>query len=387
MQTDILTPGLLEELYCASCGKAYDAGYTQSYATCCNQPLLARYHLPHCSPAELIDAPVESIWRYHHLLPVQHQKNIVSLGEGMTRIHSLEKLADALSIQQLLLKDEATNPTGSFKARGMSVAISKAKENGIEHCILPTAGNAGTALAAYAAKAGMQATVIMPAHTPHTIQDACRLYGASLILIDGLIDACGRKARELAAQTGAFDFSTMKEPYRLEGKKTMGYEIAEQLNWQLPDVIVYPTGGGTGLIGMWKAFAEMQQMGWIGEKLPRMVVVQSENCNPMIQMFETGIFPETYEAKASAAYGLAVPSPFAKNQIQKVLRESNGMAIEVSEQDIHNTTAELAATQGLLLSPEGSAAFSGLKKLIEKDYIKEEDTVLFLNTGAWHTYR
>lgn len=305
----------------------------------------------------------------------------------MTRIYALQELASSLHIRQLLLKEEGTNPTGSFKARGMSAAISKAKENGIEHCILPTAGNAGTAMAAYAAKAGMQATVIMPAHTPKAIQDACILYGASLVLVDGLIDACGRKARELSAQTGAFDFSTMKEPYRLEGKKTMGYEIAEQLNWQLPDVIVYPTGGGTGLIGMWKAFAEMQALGWIGDKLPKMVVVQTENCNPMIQMFETGIFPENYEAKASAAYGLAVPSPFAKNQVQKVLKESRGMAVAVTEKEISDTTAKLAATQGLLLSPEGSAAFSGLKKLIEKDYIKEEDSVLFFNTGAWHTYR
>lgn len=305
----------------------------------------------------------------------------------MTRIYALQELASSLHIRQLLLKEEGTNPTGSFKARGMSAAISKAKENGIEHCILPTAGNAGAAMAAYAAKAGMQATVIMPAHTPKAIQDACILYGASLVLVDGLIDACGRKARELSAQTGAFDFSTMKEPYRLEGKKTMGYEIAEQLNWQLPDVIVYPTGGGTGLIGMWKAFAEMQALGWIGDKLPKMVVVQTENCNPMIQMFETGIFPENYEAKDSAAYGLAVPSPFAKNQVQKVLKESRGMAVAVTEKEISDTTAKLAATQGLLLSPEGSAAFSGLKKLIEKDYIKEEDSVLFFNTGAWHTYR
>lgn len=387
MQTELLTHCLLQELYCSYCGKAFDAGRVQTYATCCNQPLLAKYHLPSCPPSELIEEDIQSIWRYHALLPVQHKENIISLGEGMTRIYALQELASSLHIRQLLLKEEGTNPTGSFKARGMSAAISKAKENGIEHCILPTAGNAGTAMAAYAAKAGMQATVIMPAHTPKAIQDACILYGASLVLVDGLIDACGRKARELSAQTGAFDFSTMKEPYRLEGKKTMGYEIAEQLNWQLPDVIVYPTGGGTGLMGMWKAFAEMQALGWIGDKLPKMVVVQTENCNPMIQMFETGIFPENYEAKASAAYGLAVPSPFAKNQVQKVLKESRGMAVAVTEKEISDTTAKLAATQGLLLSPEGSAAFSGLKKLIEKDYIKEEDSVLFFNTGAWHTYR
>ncbi len=327
------------------------------------------------------------MWRYAELLPVFDEENIVSLGEGWTPIYDLQKLAAQLNTKKILLKDESANPTGSFKARGLSVAISKAKEFNITHCIIPTAGNAGGAMSAYAAKAGIKATVIMPKHTPKTLQEECRLYEAELILLDGLIDACGKKAKQLCAETGAYDMSTMKEPYRLEGKKTLGLEIAEQLNWRLPDVIIYPTGGGTGLVGMWKAFKEMQQLGWITGKLPRMIIVQSKNCNPMIQMFETGIFPETFTPEASIANGLAVPYPFAKDLIQEVVRESKGTGVTVTEEEIAAGIENVAVQEGLLLSPEGSATYVGLKKLIEKDYIKEDDTVLLFNTGSWYKYR
>lgn len=327
------------------------------------------------------------MWRYAEWLPVIDTANRVSLGEGWTPIHALYKLAAKVGLQKLLLKDESVNPTGSFKARGLSVAVSKAKELGITHCIIPTAGNAGGALSAYAAKANIKATVIMPKHTPETLKEECRLHGADLILIDGLIDACGKKAKQLADKTGAFDMSTMKEPYRLEGKKTLGFEIAEQLNWQLPDTIIYPTGGGTGLIGMWKAFKEMQQLGWLPGRLPKMIIVQSKNCNPMIQMFETGIFPETFSPEASMAYGLAVPSPFAKDLIQQVVKESKGTAVTVSEEEMRKGIEDFAATEGILLSPEGSATYMGLKKLIEKDYIREDETVLLFNTGSWSKYR
>ena len=327
------------------------------------------------------------MWRYAEWLPVIDTANRVSLGEGWTPIHVLYKLAAKVGLQKLLLKDESVNPTGSFKARGLSVAVSKAKELGITHCIIPTAGNAGGALSAYAAKANIKATVIMPKHTPETLKEECRLHGADLILIDGLIDACGKKAKQLSDKTGAFDMSTMKEPYRLEGKKTLGFEIAEQLNWQLPDTIIYPTGGGTGLIGMWKAFKEMQQLGWLPGRLPKMIIVQSKNCNPMIQMFETGIFPETFSPEASMAYGLAVPSPFAKDLIQKVVKESKGTAVTVSEEEMRKGIEDFAATEGILLSPEGSATYMGLKKLIEKDYIREDETVLLFNTGSWSKYR
>lgn len=328
------------------------------------------------------------MWRYSAFLPVLNPENIVSLEEGWTPIHTLSKIASTLGINRVWLKDESMNPTGSFKARGLSIAISKAKELGITHCIIPTAGNAGGALSAYAAKAGIKATVVMPKHTPSTLQEECRYHGAELILLDGLIDTCGKKVKQLAAETGAFDMSTMKEPYRIEGKKTLGYEIAEQLKWQLPDVIIYPTGGGTGLIGMWKAFKELQQLGWIAEgPLPRMIIVQSNKCNPMIQMFENGSFPESYVPEASMAYGLAVPHPFAKDLIQQVVNESGGTAITVSEEEIQKGMHEVATKEGLLLSPEGSATFIGLKKLIEKDYISEDETVMLFNTGSWNKYR
>jgi len=386
VETTIVTTSLLKDLRCASCQKRYPISEIQNYATCCNQPLLATYHLAPVSKKILQNRPL-TMWRYAEWLPIIDEANIVSLGEGWTPIHSLHKLAAQLGLKKILLKDESVNPTGSFKARGLSVAVSKAKEFGISHCIIPTAGNAGGALSAYAARARIKATVIMPKHTPETLKEECRSNGADLILIDGLIDACGKKAKQLAEKTGAFDMSTMKEPYRLEGKKTLGFEIAEQLNWQLPDVIIYPTGGGTGLIGMWKAFKEMQQLGWLPGRLPRMVIVQSKNCNPMIQMFETGIFPETYSAEASKAYGLAVPSPFAKDLIQKVVKESKGTAITVSEEEMMNGIEVFAATDGMLLSPEGSATYMGLKKLIEKDYIREDETVLIFNTGSWSKYR
>ncbi len=328
-----------------------------------------------------------NMWRYAEFLPVYDPDNIVSLGEGWTPIHSLKKLSAQLGIKELLLKDESVNPTGSFKARGLSAAISKAKELGIEHCIIPTAGNAGNAMSAYAAKAGIKATVIMPKHTPSAIKDACSLYGAELILLDGLIDACGKKATQLAAETGAFNMSTMKEPYRLDGKKTLGFEIAEQLNWCLPDLIIYPTGGGTGLIGMWLAFKEMHRLGWLTGKLPRMVIVQSKKCNPMIQMFESGKAPETFMPEASIAYGLSVPYPFAKDLVQQVVLESNGTAITITEEEMEEGIEDMAVAEGMLLSPEGSATYIGLKKLIEKDYVKEDESILLFNTGSWFNYR
>lgn len=386
METVVSQHSLITHLSCAACGRIYPFETVQSYAACCNQPLSANYFLEEQSTALLTNKPF-TMWRYSAFLPVIDPESIISLEEGWTPIHTLSKTEITSKVTRLLLKDESMNPTGSFKARGLSVAVSKAKELGITHCIIPTAGNAGGALSAYAAKANIKATVVMPRHTPMTLQNECRYYGAELILMDGLIDACGKKVKQLVAETGAFDMSTMKEPYRIEGKKTLGYEIAEQLQWQLPDVIIYPTGGGTGLIGMWKAFKEMQQLGWITRKrLPRMIIVQSKKCNPMIQMFETGSFPETYVPQASFAYGLAVPHPFAKDQIQQVVRESGGTAITVGEEEMQKAMHEIAATEGLLLSPEGSATFVGLKKLIEKDYVHEDETVMLFNTGSWNKY-
>ena len=374
------------ELYCPSCGTAYNINTLQTFATCCNQPLLTRYNTENVSKS-IIDTSVSSMWRYAAMLPLFDMSNLVSLEEGSTPNILLTKTASKLNQHKIILKDEGVNPTGSFKARGISVAVSKAKELGIEHIVIPTAGNAGGALAAYAAKADIKATVIMPRHTSETLKEECRLYGADLILLDGLIDACGKLAGKLKQEKGYFDMSTLKEPYRLEGKKTLGYEIAEKLNWQLPDVIIYPTGGGTGLIGMWKAFKEMKEMGWITGKLPRMVVVQTENCNPMIQAFNIGNIPDTYVATPSKALGLAVPRPFAKDLILDAVRASNGTAISISEAEMEQGIMDIASSEGILLSPEGSATFIGLKKLIEKDWIKEDETVLLFNTGSWYKYR
>ena len=386
MITDKTTTSRATELYCPSCGTSYDINSLQTFATCCNQPLLTRYNTENVSKG-IIDTSVSSMWRYAALLPLFDMSNLVSLEEGSTPNILLTKTAAKLNQHKIILKDEGVNPTGSFKARGISVAVSKAKELGIEHIVIPTAGNAGGALAAYAAKADIKATVIMPRHTSETLKEECRLYGADLILLDGLIDACGKMAGKLKQEKGYFDMSTLKEPYRLEGKKTLGYEIAEQLNWQLPDVIIYPTGGGTGLIGMWKAFREMKEMGWITGKLPRMVVVQTENCNPMIQAFNIGNIPDTYVATPSKALGLAVPRPFAKDLILDAVRASNGTAISISEAEMEQGISDIASSEGILLSPEGSATFIGLKKLIEKDWVKEDETVLLFNTGSWYKYR
>ncbi|HEX8333175.1 MAG TPA: threonine synthase [Segetibacter sp.] len=386
MEISTSTVSFAKTLQCPQCEKSYDIYTEQSYATCCNQPLITLYN-QNTLNKKLLPQRVQSMWRYIELLPLFDEENIVSLGEGWTKILRLDKLAAKSNLSTVLLKDESTNPTGSFKARGISMAISKAKELGIQHCIIPTAGNAGGALSAYCAKAGIGATVIMPRHTANALKEECKLYGAELILLDGLIDSCGKKAKQLSEEKGHFDMSTMKEPFRLEGKKTIGFEIAEQLNWKLPDVIIYPTGGGTGLIGMWKAFAEMKQLGWITGKLPRMVIVQSDNCAPMMHMYKTGKISPDFKPEPSLAYGLAVPYPFAKDLMMKVINESNGTVVTVSEDEIEKGIEEIASDEGLLLSPEGSSTCVAMQKLAEAEWIQEHETVLLFNTGSWYKYR
>ncbi len=373
-------------LACPNCKKKYDIHSIQSFATCCNQPLITAYQNDPLSKEVFKNRPL-NMWRYQEVLPVFDKKNIVSLGEGWTPIHKLKKLASENGINKILMKDESVNPTGSFKARGISMAISKAKEFGITNVVIPTAGNAGGALSAYCAKAGINATVIMPRHTTETLKEECRLFGAELILLDGLIDKCGKLAKQLSEEHGYFDMSTMKEPYRLEGKKTLGYEIAEQLNWKLPDVIIYPTGGGTGLIGMWKAFKEMKNLGWIEGPLPRMVIVQSSNCDPMLQMYNDGKIGSDFNPQPSLAYGLAVPFPFAKDLMMDVIKESNGTVITTSEEDITKGISNIATKEGFLLSPEGSATYVAMQKLLYKYWIKESEEVLLFNTGSWYKYR
>ncbi|WP_026751922.1 threonine synthase [Sediminibacterium sp. C3] len=376
----------IRSLECSNCGKLYSHETIQTFATCCNVPLNAIYDLPF-RDAQFINTALQTMWRYQPVLPVLNETNIVSLEEGFTPVSQLNKLSMHLGIHEIWLKDDAKNPTGSFKARGLSMGVSKAKELGIKKMVIPTAGNAGGALSAYCAKAEIEATVIMPRHTAETLKEECRMYGANLILLDGLIDTCGKMARSIAAETGAFDMSTMKEPYRLEGKKTLGYEIAEQFNWLLPDIIIYPAGGGTGLIGIWKAFKELLSMNLIKGILPKMVLVQSDQCSPMVHLFQEGKLPDSYAPQSSAAYGLAVPYPFATQMMLTVLRESNGIALTVSEKEMEDGIQQIAKAEGQLLSPEGAATFMAAKKLLQSQFIKEADKVLLVNTGSWYKYR
>ncbi|MFM6924183.1 MAG: threonine synthase [Ferruginibacter sp.] len=378
---------LMQNLECSNCGRSYDPEQINTFADCCNKPLTANYDLATGISKRDIDYRDNSIWRYHMLLPVIDKRNIISLGEGMTPILHLQTLGKKYTLPNLFLKDETLNPTGSFKARGLSVAVSKAKEMGISSCIIPTAGNAGGAMSAYCAKAGIKATVIMPRHTPLVFQQECTLYGAELILTEGLISDCGRLAKKLQQESGAFDMSTLKEPYRLEGKKTLGYEIAEQFNWQLPDVIIYPTGGGTGLVAIWKAFREMVAMGWIKNKLPRMIVVQAENCQPIVWSW-IGMHANAaaYTGKASLANGLAVPNPFGEDMIMQTLKESSGTALAVTEEEMVVCVKELAAAEGILVAPEGAAVFKGLLKLLADGFIDRDEKILLLNTGSGYKY-
>ena len=378
----------LQFLQCSACDRQYDKFERITFAkcdSCSGNPIIATYDLRKSKPKRIIDKKENSMWRYRSLLPLTEVKNKVSLGEGWTPILSLSTLKSKYELDWLMMKDESRNPTGSFKARGLSMAVSKAKELGIESCIIPTAGNAGGAMSAYCAKAGISSVVVMPSHTPEAFKKECLYFGAELILVDGLISDCAKKVREISKVKDCFDVSTMKEPYRLEGKKTMGYEIAEQLNWELPDVILYPTGGGTGLIGMWKAFHEMQELKWIGKKLPRMIAVQTESIRPVVNEF-FGINPTEKDHVKTIANGLAVPNPFALQLMIQVIKESNGTAIAVTDREIIESLKEIAQTEGMFISPEGAALIPALKKLLKEGAITQSDKILLLNTGSAYKY-
>lgn len=379
------TKSLASHLYCSECSTTYNIERLQNFSRCCNKPLLTKYHNLKYFEKKTLIYRENTMWRYHEVLPVFDLKNRVTLGEGMTPILPMKNIESKYGFDQLWVKDEGRNPTGSFKSRGLSVAISKAKELGVQSCVIPTAGNAGGAMSAYCAAAGIKATVIMPRHTPKAFQDECNFYGAELILIDGLIDQCGELAAFIQKDTGAFNLSTLKEPYRLEGKKTMGYEIAEQMKWELPEVIVYPTGGGTGLIGIWKAFQEMISMGWLdGGHLPRMVIVQSLNCAPMVDFVHGNNINAPYgESKAN---GLAVPKAFGKDLIKKVIQESRGEAIAVDEQKLLKAAIELSRAEGISFSPEGGATWVGLQNLVASGVISKEEKILLINTGSASKY-
>jgi threonine synthase len=327
------------------------------------------------------------MWRWHELMPVAERDNVVTLGEGDTPLLEAPRLGASAGFATVRIKDEGNNPSGSFKARGLSAAVSKAKELGARAIALPTAGNAGGAAAAYAARAGIECHVFMPADTPRVFRIECERYGALVTLVDGLIDACGRLVAEQAPREGWHDVSTLKEPYRVEGKKTMGYEIAEQLGWELPDAIVYPTGGGTGLIGMWKAFDEMEERGWIGSRRPKMIAVQAEGCAPIPRAFAEGAAESRkWEDARTYASGLRVPRAFADFLILRDVRASGGAAVAVSDDEMRRACDEIGALEGLFVAPEGGATWAGAKKLADSGILDRSSRVVLFNTGTGFKY-
>lgn len=374
-------------LECPECGERHDPDRLQTYCLKCDSPLLARYDLSTPIDKESIASRTGGIWRWRELLPLRDESFIVYLGEGDTPLVRIPKIADALGLEHVTVKDESANPTGTFKARGLAVALSKAAELGVEKFVIPTAGNAGGALAAYAAKGGFEAHVFMPQDAPELNQIEVKVAGAHLHLVDGLIDLAGEEAAKQSLQNGWFNVSTFKEPYRVEGKKIMGCELAEAFDWHLPDVIVYPTGGGTGLVGMWKAFAEMRELGWINSHLPRMVSVQSTGCAPVIRALETGAERVEYWENASTyAAGLRVPGAFADRLILGAVRESGGTGVAVSDDEIREAQNKLAREAGLLVCPEGAASLAGLEKLVESEWISADENVVLFNTGSGLKY-
>jgi threonine synthase len=327
------------------------------------------------------------MWRYAPLLPVQFAENIVSLQEGMSPLHKLKRLGERFECDDLWLKDDGVNPTGSFKARGLSCAISMCRELGIKKVAIPTAGNAGGALAAYAAAAGIEAYVFMPRDVPRANFLEAKAFGATVTLVDGLISDCGKRVAEGKEREGWFDVSTLKEPYRIEGKKTMGLEAAEQFEWKLPDAIFYPTGGGVGMIGMWKAFAELEQLGWIGSMRPKMIAVQADGCQPIVRAFEQNAeFSEFWQGANTVASGLRVPKALGDFLVLQIVRESGGTAIAVSDDEMMNASEALASDEGLFVAPEGGSCIAALKKLRQSGFLRKNDRILIYNTGSGYKY-
>jgi len=385
------------ELECSACGKKYDPSIEQHLCTC-GKPLLARYDLRQAAATltlESLKSRPRTLWRYAEVLP---NDPAVSLGEGMTPLVHAKRLGATIlsggegrrgqgSLRRLYIKDEGLNPTGSFKARGMTAAVSRAKQLGVKALAAPTAGNAGGALAAYAAAAGLPAVIVMPADTPAANVMECQAFGAKVVKLNGLISDCGKYVAERKDREGWYDVSTLKEPYRIEGKKTMGYELWEQFGGKLPDVILYPTGGGVGLIGMCKAFDEMEEMGWIGAERPRMVAVQAEGCAPIVRAWEAHqssaqFFPNA----ATIASGLRVPGPLGDLMILSMLRQTKGTALTVTDEEMLEAGRELASMEGIFAAPEGAATVSATRKLAASGWIKPEETVVLFNTGTGYKY-
>ncbi|MCB0279825.1 MAG: threonine synthase [Calditrichaeota bacterium] len=372
-------------LQCSETGKEYRADQLINLSET-GKPLLARYKIGDWSKDSLKDRP-PTLWRYHEMLPVLDERYQFSLGEGFTPLIKADHLAAELGHNEIYIKDEGQNPTTSFKARGLVMAIAKAAELGAKAVSIPSAGNAAGAMSAYAALAGLKAYVYMPKDVPKPFIAECKALGAEVKLIDGLINDCGAAAKADNTDNSRFDVSTLKEPYRIEGKKTMGYELAEQLNWQLPDVIIYPTGGGTGLIGMWKAFAEMEELGWISGKRPRMVSVQSSGCAPIVRAFnQNKPSAELWTSAKTIADGLRVPVAIGDFLILQAIRESNGFAIAIDDSEMINYANMIGRSQGLFVSPEGAATLAAFVKMRDQQLIKADERVVLFNTGSGHKY-
>ena len=381
----------LTHLECTACGERHDADVLQTVCRSCAKVLYPRYDLEAVkkvvSPGELASRE-QTMWRYYEVLPVRDPVNVATLGEGGTPLLRVERLGEAHRCTDLSIKDEGANPTATFKARGMAAAVSRAKELGAKRLMVPSAGNAAGAMAAYAARAGLEAHLFMPRTTPQSNILESGIAGAEVELVEGHIGDAGRAARERAAEIPMFDMSTMKEPYRVEGKKTLGYEIAEALGWRLPDVIVYPTGGGTGLLGMWKAFEEMEELRWLPDsRRPRMIAVQAEGCAPVVKAFHEGAdHCDPWENATTVATGLLVPAPYADYLILGVLRESGGTALTVSDAEALAAVVEMASAEGIFPCPEGAATLAALKKLLADGLVDREEKIVLLNTGSGLKY-
>ena len=379
----------LTHLECSQCNRQFQAGKVHNLCDC-GGPLLVRYDLELTRRAwnrdRIADGP-NSMWRYAPVLPPRNPESIVSLGEGMTPLVRTRRLGARIGADDLWMKDEGLNPTGSFKARGLSCAVSMAVELGIRKLAIPSAGNAASAMAAYAAAAGLEAHIFMPRDVPQANYIECQAFGAKVTLVDGLISDCARIVNEGRVTEGWFDVSTLKEPYRIEGKKTMGYELAEQMRWTLPDAIFYPTGGGVGIIGMWKAFDEMEALGWIGKPRPKMIAVQAEGCQPVVRAYEQGApRSQFWEHAETVASGLRVPKPLGDFLILEAVRASGGTAIAVSDADLIDRGIQLARDEGLFIAPEGAACVAALKKLIVSGFLNRHERIVIYNTGAGVKY-
>jgi threonine synthase len=380
----------LTKLTCTACGTDHDHRKLQNLCTKCAKPLYPQYDLVAASRTltkEALRTRVKSLWRYREVLPVLDEADIVTLGEGWTPLLPAPRLGAKHGMKHLYIKDEAQNPTASFKARGMTAAVTMAKQLGAKKVAAPSAGNAAGALAAYAARAGLEAYLFMPLDTPKACVIECYELGAHVTLMKGLITDCGAEVARRKEAEGWFDVSTLKEPYRVEGKKTLGYELAEQLNWTLPDAILYPTGGGTGLVGMWKAFDEMEQMGWIGSKRPRMYSVQADGCQPIVRAFNAGEkFAAEHLGAATRASGLRVPKAVGDFIMLDLLRKSGGGAIAISDAEMIACTREVGSAEGVFTAPEGGACYAALKHLLAAKTITPDETVVVFNTGSGLKY-